>query len=335
MAAEIDWIMSGPEWLKYRCLLDLMDLPLQDQQVVSAYAHMADDPQIQQLIMDVGAWEQSLLKRHNDASHPIHKLAFLAELGLRPDQPGIQQIRAVLKQHASYENHFQVLSNYPLHFGGSGRDDWLWALCDTPLVAFSLLKMEAVSAELISHAYQPLIDLVRDNGWPCAVSPEIPRFRGPGRKQDPCPYATLLMLKLLALLDHTRHANAIQQGVSALLMLWQDSHTKHPYLFKMGDDFRKLKVPFVWYDVLHTAEVLSQFPIALGDPRFADILDVIQSKADADGRFTSESIWTKWKQWEFCQKKEPSRWVTLCVLRIMKRAARWRFNQQPAERPAR
>lgn len=44
--------MSDPEWLRYRCLHDLMDLPLQDQQVVSAYEHMADDPQIQQLILD-------------------------------------------------------------------------------------------------------------------------------------------------------------------------------------------------------------------------------------------------------------------------------------------
>jgi len=46
---------------------------------------------------------------------------------------------------------------------------------------------------------------------------------------------------------------------------------------------------------------------------------VMLEKEDEQGRFSSESIWTKWKGWEFCQKKEPSRWVTLNVLRILKR----------------
>jgi hypothetical protein len=41
--------------------------------------------------------------------------------------------------------------------------------------------------------------------------------------------------------------------------------------------------------------------------------------ADADGRFTSGSIWTKWRGWEFCRKKEPTRWVTLLAWRALAR----------------
>jgi len=33
-----------------------------------------------------------------------------------------------------------------------------------------------------------------------------------------------------------------------------------------------------------------------------------------------ESVWTAWKDWEFGQKKEPSRWLTLSAWRIIRYA---------------
>jgi len=49
------------------------------------------------------------------------------------------------------------------------------------------------------------------------------------------------------------------------------------------------------------------------------MLEVIKNKADQDGKYTSESIWMDWKGWEFGLKKEPSKWITLTALRILKR----------------
>ena len=87
----------------------------------------------------------------------------------------------------------------------------------------------------------------------------------------------------------------------------------------MGADFLKLKVPFVWYDLMHTLEVLSRFSWLKNDTRLLDMLEILKSKVDQQGRFTLESIWTAWKDWEFGQKKEPSRWLTLTAWRIIKR----------------
>jgi hypothetical protein len=47
--------------------------------------------------------------------------------------------------------------------------------------------------------------------------------------------------------------------------------------------------------------------------------DVIRSKADSEGRYTPESEWKAWKDWDFGQKKQPSRWLTLLVLKMFKR----------------
>jgi hypothetical protein len=58
------------------------------------------------------------------------------------------------------------------------------------------------------------------------------------------------------------------------------------------------------------------------------MLDLVASKADVEGRFTSESVWQAWSAWEFGQKKTASRWLTLLAHRILSRqkqtAALWK-----------
>jgi hypothetical protein len=88
----------------------------------------------------------------------------------------------------------------------------------------------------------------------------------------------------------------------------------------MGTDFRKLKVPFVWYDLLHVLDVLTQFPWLLHDPRLQEMAGLLADKADAGGRFTLESAWQAWGAWEFGQKRAPSRWLTLLAHRILRRS---------------
>jgi hypothetical protein len=104
-----------------------------------------------------------------------------------------------------------------------------------------------------------------------------------------------------------------------MLTLWENSQEQHPYIFYMGTDFRKLKVPLVWYDLVHVLDVLSQFSWLKGDPRLREMAAILKSKADDEGRFTPESVWMAWKDWEFGQKKVPSRWLTLLAWRILQR----------------
>ena len=90
-------------------------------------------------------------------------------------------------------------------------------------------------------------------------------------------------------------------------------------MFYMGTDFRKLKAPFVWYDILHVLDVLSQLSWLRNDSRLKEMSDIIKSKADNEGKYTPESEWKAWKGWDFGQKKQPSRWLTFLVLRILGR----------------
>jgi nicotinic acid mononucleotide adenylyltransferase len=129
------------------------------------------------------------------------------------------------------------------------------------------------------------------------------------------------MFKVLAHVPELQESSAAKIGVETLLSLWEESKEKHPYMFFMGTDFRKLKAPLFWYDILHVLDVLSLFAWARKDKRFQQMLKTVESKANPEGQFVPESVWTAWKDWDFSQKKVPSRGLTFFVARILKRAS--------------
>jgi len=316
----INWLLEGPAWVRYNVLTGLLENDAASDEAQEAYQSMIADTKITGLIKDVNAWETAVLRRHNDANHPIHKLSFLAEIGVRTDTPGMGTALELITGHISTEGPLQVLSNYPTNFGGSGKDEWLWVLCDAPVIMFALVRLDKKYAQVYAKGIQHLTQLSRENGWPCAAAEAVGKFKGPGKRSDPCPYANVLMLKLHAELGMPADTGPVKNGVETLLSLWENSRSERPFLFKMGTNFRKHKVPFVWYDILHVAHILSHFPQTHPDKRFLSMIEVILSKASSEFRFTSESVWMKWKGWEFCQKREPSRWVTYYVLKILKQA---------------
>jgi hypothetical protein len=269
--------------------------------------------------MELSAWPGRVISSHKSAGQPFHKLTFIADLGLTVDDPGVEAIVARILERQSVEGPFQLPMNIPTHYGGTGQDQSAWALCDAPLIVYALARFGLKNEPAVKKAIGYLSGLLRDGGWPCAVSKELGKFRGPGRKDDPCPYANLAMLKALSEIDDLRDSPASQIGADTLLTLWRESAVRHPYMFYMGTDFRKLKVPFVWYDLIHVLDVLSRFSWLKNDARLLDMLGILSSKADRQGRFTLESVWTAWKDWEFGQKKEPSRWLTLLAWRIIGR----------------
>ncbi len=320
MDAVTEWLLEGPPWVQYRTRVDLLKQPASNPQVRAARAAMLAHPQIQELIARSATLTQVIISSHKSAGHPLHQLTFLADLGLRAEDPGMDRVIQPLLEHQSAEGPFQVMINVPVHFGGTGRDTFGWALCDTPLVTYALIKFGLGTDRRVQAAIGYLSSLVRENGFPCAVSPELGKFRGPGRKDDPCPFANLVMLQALAQIPKWRNSPTSHLGVETLLSAWEARRTRHPYMFYMGTDFVKLKAPLVWYDLLHVLDVLTQFPWARQDKRLQAMLKILQSRADKQGRFTPESIWTAWGEWEFGQKRLPSPWLTFVAQRVLRRA---------------
>ncbi len=319
MREIVEWLLKGEPFVEYRTRIDLLGQSENEPDVVYARRAMIAQPGIQSILRELKNWPGIVLNSHKSASQPFHKLSFIADLGLKKQDPDIDEIVQKIFEHKSEEGPFQLPTNVPKHFGGSGKNEWAWALCDAPVIIYSLVKFGLDKEEQVRKAARYLIGFARKNGWPCAVSKELGKFRGPGRKDDPCPYATLVMLKMLSQIDEFKGSEYVHEGTESLLNLWETSLELHPYMFYMGTDFRKLKAPFVWYDVLHVLEVLSQFGWLRKDSRLKEMLDVVKAKANDKGRYTPESEWKAWQGWDFGQKKQPSRWLTFLVLRILRR----------------
>lgn len=314
------WLLSSSPYTEYNTRLELLNQSPDDSNVLAARRKMIAHPQIQTLLKEVVHWPGNILKNHKDASHCLHKLVFLADIGLRLGDPEIGFIVERILSHQSQEGQFQVLVNINPTYGGTGEDQWSWMICDAPLVLYTLLKFGmSCDDERIRNAKDYLLSLVRENGWPCSVAPDLGNFRGPGRKADPCPLATLEMLKVLALVPNVE-PNIVRTGIDMILGMWEKRREQKHYLFAMGTDFKKLKAPLIWFDILHTLDVLTQFPCAVADPRLQEMLVIVSKKSDTYGQFTSESVWTPWKEWDFGQKKLPSPWLTFLALRVMRRA---------------
>jgi hypothetical protein len=326
MNPTITWLLNSSEpWTRSRTLLDLLDRPPDDPEVRAARASMLAHPQVQALVAQAATWGTRPFTRHNDAGHAIYALSTLADFGLRADDPGLLPAVADVLAHQSPEGAFQTVVNIPTHFGGCGQDAWTWIVCDTPTVLYALLGLGLAADPRVQRAVDHLVSLVDDNGWRCVGSPDIGRFRGPGRKDDPCPVANVYALKAIAAAGEQGRpdllaSDAARAGAEMLLSHWEQQDERKMYLFGIGTDFRKLKYPFVWYDILHVTSVLSRFPFAHADSRFREMVEVIAAQADVDGRYTATSMYKAWKGWSFADKKIPSPWLTFLALRILKQS---------------
>jgi hypothetical protein len=166
----VAWLLQGPPWVEYRTRVDLLDQPEDTPEVKKARQAMLEHPQIQEMITGLAGWSGYSLKRHNDASHMLHKLVFLADLGVQSYDPGMSDVINSVTARRTSEGAFTILANVPRSFGGSGEDEWVWMLCDTPSVLYSLLRM-GVEVDRRETAVRHLAGYGRPDGWPCAVSP--------------------------------------------------------------------------------------------------------------------------------------------------------------------
>jgi hypothetical protein len=317
---NIQWLLDANEpWTRYRTYLDLQNKPAEYPGVIQARQDMLVHPQVQELIATAESWPGYPLKRHNDAKHPLYAFSTLADFGLRCDDPGMRSAIDRILAHQSAEGAFQTQIRLYKRFGGLDGEYWTWMACDAPTLTYTLVAMGMAEDVRVRQAVDHLLGQVQENGWRCTAAPELGGFHGPGRRDGPCPIANVYALKLLSLYPQWLNSEAAHRGTTVLLKQWAQEYEKKLYLFGTGTDFRKLKYPFVWYDILHVADVLSRFPFVHDDPRFQQMVQTITRQADEDGRYTATSMYRAWKDWSFADKKRPSPWLTFLVMRIQKR----------------
>lgn len=273
---------------------------------------MLMDPRIQSLAVELKGWPGPALSSHKSSSQFFHKLSFLADAGLTLDDAGMREIVDRVLADTDKNGIPCLGMEISEARGGSGKVSG-WALCDAP-VTLRALYLLGLRDGRVERAAANLAGLARPYGFSCGVSESLGNWRGPGKKTDPCPYATLVMMKLLNCLDG-EYTGIVRDCAAGLLDLWEYSLTRHPYIFYMGTDFRKLKMPLFWYDILHVAVAIAETGFFNQDPRLMEMRDVIVKARGPEG-FVPASVYLPWKDWDFGQKKKPSEWLGFQVSRL-------------------
>ncbi len=305
-------------WITYNLYKNILTKSKDEDVLLKIKKAMINSELIQESINIAKMWEDSILKRHNDATHPIHYLEIITEFGLNQNDPDVLKICQLIFAHQTNDGAFQTKILVPKQFKGSGEASWDWMTCDIPILIYFLSTMGFQDDLRVKKAIKHLVGLIQDNGLRCYSS--IPKFRGPGRKEDHCPYANLLALKVLAnFLDSKYIQDACSNAIQAQLDFWKNRTERKIYLFGIGTDFKKLKYPNIYYNIVHVLDVLSLFKEARESNYFQEMLTIVNNKQNEDGSFIAESVWRAFKNYDFGQKKYSSPTLTYKITEINNR----------------
>jgi hypothetical protein len=308
----LSWLLEGEPWVVNRTLRDLSGRDAADVEVVAARRAISKHALVKSILdrqdprgywgrpKDIHTWWPK-------KSTTFWTLGMLADFGLSVEDPH-------LASAAQYVLGLQLPEGGFLGFEPEKAAD-----CHTAILLEPLFKMGLGDDARVRRAYDWLLGRQRlDGGWWCKNTGQP---GGPREHEPSCPFATMFVLGTLAQRRQFREHQASRRAMEFLLECWVNrGKLKYPgHDSQIGDGWEKLKYPFTDYRILKFLDVLSRFPVARKDPRAGEILKLLRAKADERGRFQPESIVKVWADFDFGQKKEPSRWLTMLAWGVMGR----------------
>jgi hypothetical protein len=306
LAAEEPWVVLNTR-------LDLLGQGEEDDEVRSAYSALKKNDEVGELLDEVKIWPQpQRLGRAYDPKDSLWKLSMLADFGLKRDD---KRVAAVAEK--VFDN--QAAEPAPpgfLHGGFDHTKSWDKRpyICISHVMTYALARFGYLDDPRLGRAYEYIEEWQRkDGGW----HPTEACQSGHEREDDPsCPFGTVNVLRAVAANPVLRDGEMARRGVENVLELWERRGEPYrPVGFGMGSTFNRLQYPFVQHQLLKTVDTLSNFPAALKDSRFGEMLDAVVEKQTDDGTFKPEGVNKPYAEFDFGQKKAASPWVTFLVAR--------------------
>jgi hypothetical protein len=308
----VEWLLAGEPWDIYRTLTGLLGKEEKDHLVVKARMAISKHMLVEKIfdgLNEDGYWgsPKDIHTWWPKKNTTFWLLPVLADFGFTVEDK--RMARAC-----------EYVFSTQLPFGGFGWDPPTHAHdCHTAIITESLARQGLLKDSRLQGAYDWLLKRQRlDGGFWCKNTGQIGE---PREKEPSCAMATMFVLGALAQNPKLQNSQIAKKGVDFLFECWENRgkirYAGHDS--QVGTDWEKLKYPFTDYKILKFLDVLSQFEHAKKRLRESEMLNLLFSKRDDDGRFTPESIVKVWSDFDFGQKEKPSRWITLLALRIIKR----------------
>jgi hypothetical protein len=308
----IDWLLDGEPFVRYRALVDFLGRPENDPEVRKTREAIPVHPPIQAIFARLnphGYWGKPTDIRtwwpRKDTTFWV--LGILADFGLTRDDARIARA-------------CEYVLGTQLESGAFG-----WGPpptpgdCFTGILCGSLAELGYVEDPRLVRAFDWMLGRQRaDGGFWCKKSGQP---GGPREGEPSCALGTLYVLRALVQRSEPRNGTVARRAAEFLLQCWVNRgkirYAGHDS--QIGRDFERLKYPFTDYRILSYLDALTLVDGIREDDRLRSIARVLLSKCDQEGRFRPESIHRCWSDFDFGQKRELSRWITLIAHRILRR----------------
>jgi len=294
----LPWLL-GPDNPSVRlfALRDLLDRHVTDVEVTRAQAAIMRCQPVRAILDKFSAphyWD------HSDDEHVrMHTVwvRLLAELGADPGHPLVRKAcKFVL--HKMQRNDGAFPSKHPVYSG--------LRTCTQGLVTEALLLLSLTPDSCLEQA----IEFATSMEYKCLYNADLP-----------CAWGVVKLLRLMAAIpSHQRGSMvtaAIKRGVDFLLS-YDLVQANYPCSEAVSEEWFKFGFPRGYQsDILETLETLTRLGCSY-DPRLEAAVALVLSKQRPDGRWRSEFVSPRAQELGIDQEGEPSKWITLRALRVLK-----------------
>lgn len=324
------WLLEAEEpAARWTTLTELLDRDPSDTDVRAAKRALLADPGTRELIGRLTDWEKGIVASgHNSPDYTPNILHLLADMGVAAgDDPKVERFLDQLSAHQGDEGRFQSLSRWR----SQPKAHWSALLCDSHIIADALVRFgradDPRTRRALARMAADLATTAQGPGWPCIPDP-VTKFRGPGKRADVCPHATLEALRAFGRLPAAQRPAGALEAARTSFRAWRLRGEEKPYLFGHGRQFKTVKWPAFWYGALWVLDALSLHPGlwrgrgARSDDRkaLAEIAAcLVAYNVGPDGRVTPRSCFRSFERFSFGQKKTPSAFATAHVCTVLRR----------------
>jgi len=312
-ADPISWLLEqdNPS-VRYFALRDLLDRPPDDAEVIAAQEEIMTSKPVKDILAaqyPQGYWVKPGRGYSPKYRATVWQLMFLADLGASPNEPIDKACRFVFENSLFPEQGLFSASK-----AGTGT-----VTCLNGNLLHAFIRLGYGDDPTAQEVAQALADRIARQGFDCRANASSRTERATWL---PCAWAAVKVLRAFALIPPPQRSSAIEEAIArGVALLFSRDLTVADYPSKSG------RVSPLWFkfgfprgytaDTLEAADVLAQ--VGYGDDqRLQGATKLVLAKQDEDGRWpledTLDRTWTK-----FGKKGKPSKWVTLRVLRMLKR----------------
>ena len=327
----VPWLLASAEpytrWVTRTGILgEAHDAP----DVAKDHQALLEDPGIRDLIDTLPAWDAiTTAPDHHSPAFLPNRLNLLADLGVQGgDDVRIESLIDALLAHQDRHGRFTPVEAN----GGRPKPDSGAVLCDTNVIAYVALRFGRGDDERVGSALgrmrSDLAATPQGRAWQC-VPERRPLFSGVFSKADVCPQVTLEGLRALSYLHGSgERPSWLLEAARTPLAVWRRRTAERPYGFGHGYQFKSVKWPNFWYDVLWALETVGRYPEIWSGPRStaedrrsaAELAAcLIAYNFDDDGRVTPRRVYPGFERFSFGRKTAPSPFATARCLTTLLR----------------